>query len=81
MNNYSKICIEILGKAHELTVFTDTEKFVFNDDGDYFEDDELEKMTIPSEEIVVINSLINSGFLKSDEFRAEVIAYINVEKV
>jgi len=77
MKNYSKICVEILGKAHDLILYTDTEEFVFNKDGNYFEDDELEKMIIPDEEIVVMNKLIDSGYLNSENFKNEVFDYMN----
>ena len=77
MKNYSKICVEILGKTHDLLLYTNTEEFVFNEDGDYFEDDELGKMDIPDEEIVVMNKLIDSGFLNSEKFKNGVSGYIN----
>jgi len=77
MKNYSKICVEILGKTHDLLLYTNTEEFVFNEDGNYFEDDELQKMTILNEEILVLNKLIDSGFLNSEIFKNEVLVYIN----
>ena len=77
MKNYSEISVEVLGKAHKLVLYTDTKEFVFNKDGKYFKDDEREKMTIPDEEIAVLNKLIDSGFLNSDKFRNEVLNYIN----
>lgn len=69
MKNYSKISVEILDKVHnDVEVYTYTKEF------------KLREMTIPEEEITVLNKLLKSDFLNSDEFKGKIIEYINEER-